>query len=198
MFVSIAVFLLSAIVVSETFFDYKKILLLRWKIFFVILIISGNIALLLQSKEKEKIDQERWSSSQWREDSRTQDISNAIKDTKQDKKQNLFDKNPSETPTGFLDMNYLRLKDLFGTNKKISEQYLTIYFNEVGKIPNFYTLEEWKETENILFNSMRESLKGYFRNRNTYEGSAKGIEAEFIKEREKYIKAKEREFNKNK
>lgn len=196
MFASIAIFLLSAIVACGIFFDYKKILPLRWKILFVILIILGNIALLLQSKDKEKIDQERWISSQWRDDLRTQDLSNAIKDTKEEEKQSLFDKYPSETATGFLDVNYLRLKDLFGTNKKFGEQYLTTYFNEVGKIPNFYTLEEWKETENILFNSMRQSLKGYFISRNTYEGHGKEAEKEFIKERGKYIKAKEREFSK--
>jgi CRISPR/Cas system-associated protein Csx1 len=198
MIVSVAVFLLSAIIASGMFFDYKKILSLRWKIFFVILIILGNIALLSQSKQKDKIDQDRWNSSQWREDLRTQDLSNAIKDTKQDEKQKPFDKNIQETPTSFLDMNYQRLKDLLGTNKKIDEQYLTIYFSEVSTIPNFYNLEEWKETENILYKSMRQSLKGYFINRNNYEGHGKTVESEFIKEREKYIKAKEREFNKNK
>lgn len=78
MFAIIAIFLLSAIITSRMSFDYKKILSLRWKILFVILIILGNIALLLQSEEKEKIDQRRWSSSQWRDDLRTQDLSNGI------------------------------------------------------------------------------------------------------------------------
>jgi len=198
MFASVAIFLLSAIVASGIFFDYKKILLLKWKILFVILIILGNIALLLQSREKEKIEQDRWNNTQWREDLRTENLGNAIKNTKEDKKLNLFEKNPSETPAGFLDMNYLRLKDLFVPNKIIGEQYLTVYFTEAGKIPSFYTLEEWKETENLMFNTMRQSLKGYFINRHTYEGHGKEVEKEFIKEREKYVKAKEREFNKNK
>jgi len=148
---------------------------LKWKIIFAILIVLGNIALLLQSRAKEKIEQDRWNNAQWREDLRTQNLGDAIKNTKEDKKQNLFDKNLSETLTGFLDTNFLRLKDLFGANKKIGEQYLTSYFNEADKIPNFYNLGEWKETENIIFNSMRQSLKGYFINRNTYEGHGKTV-----------------------
>lgn len=193
MFYAVATIVLSIIIVAEILFDYKK-QKFRWKIPLLILIVLGNIGLYLNTKEKERLDQEKWSAVQWREDVRNQNLAEALKKGPE-KKKDLFEEASRETAQRFLDFNFSRLQDLFGTERKISEQYLTDYFSEVSKIPNFYTWEEWSETENILFDNMRRSLRGYYSSRNPYSDRGQLVDAGFVKEREKYIKAKKREFD---
>lgn len=189
----------SLIGAGAMFFDYKKVLPLRYKIIFLIMILSAYVALMVQENARQKAEAERWSNAQWMEDMRNRNLTEAMRNGSEKKKKSLLEIGMPETAQSFLDHNYSRLQNLLGTNKKIGEQCLTNYFSEVSKIPNFYTWEEWKETEVLLFKNMRESLKGYFISRNPYDKDhGKAAVDEFVKEREKYVKAKEREFNKKK
>ena len=192
----VAIASLSIIVMGSFIFDYKQGRL-RWKLCLILLIVISNIVSIYYQHREKEIEQERWSNAQWREDYRSEKLSSAIRESKEGNKDNILDGGYTETASGFLDMNYSRLKDLFGTNKMIKEQYLTIYFNEIDKIPDSYNFEEWKETEEILFNRMRQQLKGYFISRGGGVHRFESIESEFIKERSKCIKAKEREFMNN-
>lgn len=184
---SIAICILSIVIATGIFFDYKKKLSIKWKIFFVVIITLGNIALLVQSKEKDKIEQHRWNNAQFNEDLRTREMSNAFRENKEEAKTSLTN-DFQETPTLFLDRNYSRLKNLLQGDKVY---YLTIYFSVVNKIPNFYNLEEWKETENILFNQLYNRLRSDYSVRKT---NFELIKKEFTNERLKYLRAKERQY----
>ncbi|MFH1422958.1 MAG: hypothetical protein ABIH42_09645 [Planctomycetota bacterium] len=188
MVVRTAIFLLSILVTSSMFFDFKKRLRLRFKIIFLIVIIIGNIALLKHSKEIERIEERRWSSTQFREDLRAQEMGKAFRYSKEKTEPGLMN-DSQETPTRFFDMNYSRIKSLFQGDK---EYYLTIYFSEVSRIPDFYNLEEWKGTESILFNHLYNQLKADYSRRGT---NFELIEKEFTNERQKCLKAKERQKN---
>ncbi len=126
---------------------------------------------------------------------RMQEIKGKLDDLKEKEKRGIF------KDTDYLNRIALELDAMnLNLDKRepiIKEQYLTIYFEEVEKIPSFYNLDEWKDTEALLFNRILQQLKGYFNARGMFSsGEMQAIEKEFNKEREKYIIAKERAFKK--
>ena len=185
------ILLLSIILAGEMFVDYKKIN--KWlKLTLILLIILGNVFSIYQQEKERREDQAVQS---WYAQANAQglgSVSQAIEDLKP--KDNPFKMEENETASMFLDRNFLRLKDVLGTDNMVGkDQYLTIYFDEASKIPSFYTLEEWKETENILYTNMIGQIDGYFASRGN-PTMAKVAEKEFSQERQKCVNAKERWF----
>lgn len=147
-----------------------------------------------QQREK-KIDEEKRAYSEMRTDYQMKEIKGKLDDLKEKEKKGLFEDIDYLNRIGW-ELDRLNL-NLEKNERIIKEQYLTIYFNEIEKIPKFYNWEEWKETENILFNRIFRHLQGYFNARGVFNsGEWKELEKEFNQQREKYIKAKEREFKK--
>ena len=185
------ILLLSIILAGEMFVDYKKIN--KWlKLTLILLIILGNVFSIYQQEKERREDQAVQS---WYAQANAQglgSVSQAIEDLKP--KDNPFKMEENETASMFLDRNFLRLKDVLGTDNMVGkDQYLTIYFDEASKIPSFYTLEEWKETENILYTNMIGQIDGYFASRGN-PTMEKVAEKEFSQERQKCVNAKERWF----
>ncbi|GEM_PF-3002883 len=147
-----------------------------------------------QNKEKKTEDIKKEYAYR-RADSQMQEIKGKLDNLNEKEKRGLF-KDIDYLNRIALELDALNL-NLEKREPIIKEQYLTIYFREVDKIPKFYNWEEWKESENILFIRMFNNLKGYFNLMGMLSsGEMKVIENEFNKEREKYLKAKERELKK--
>jgi len=153
-------------------------------------VVAVAISIAYQHIEK-RTDEEQREYSEMKRDYDAQKTHEKLDELKRKEEQGLF------KDVDYLNRIGLQLDDLnhnIRTFKNvINEQYLTVYFTEVAKIPEFYTWEEWKETEAILFNHMLQELKGHFSSRGIYQSSMReNAEKTFNSEREKYIKAKER------
>jgi len=73
--------------------------------------------------------------------------------------------------------------------------FILDYFIDVAKIPDYFNLDEWKETETMIYRRTTDSINGDFNSRGMFDsGLYKKLMEDFKKEREKLIKAKEREF----
>ena len=171
---------------------------LRLKVILAILAIVSciySISYQQTEKKKEEIKQEnRYGQSEIAANYRAQSLKEKIDESKEKEKSGLFQNSDYLNRICY----YLEQLNLIIRNKgnMAQEQFLISYFNQVDKIPTFYTWEEWKETESVIFNHMLQELEGHFSSRGTYGGGAqKALCDEFIKERGRYLKAKEREFN---
>lgn len=80
---------------------------------------------------------------------------------------------------------------------KNTREWITTYYDAVNKIPDYFTPQEWKESEKLIYESMMGEITSYFSMRGTLKSgiSAKLFET-FKRERNRLLKAKEREFNK--
>lgn len=190
----IALLILSILGISETIANKKN--KLRKRILLIIVISFATIYIFFyQETEKnndERKQKENQIYSEIRAEQRTQEISKKIEESKEKEKEGLF------TEKDYLNRIALELEKL-NLNVKgykiIEEPYITTYFIAVEKIPQFYTLEEWRETEKDFFIKMIDGLKNNFSARGMYDsGLRERAEKDFAKEREKYIKAKERTF----
>ncbi|PIQ90211.1 MAG: hypothetical protein COV71_05835 [Candidatus Omnitrophica bacterium CG11_big_fil_rev_8_21_14_0_20_41_12] len=154
---------------------------------FVALILS--IAYQHLEKKTEELDKRI---AEMRDEQRTQVISKKLDDLKEKEKKGLF------TDKDYLNRIALQLEELTinieSQSKLVRQQYLTAYFDEVAKIPAFYTWEEWKETEGILYSRILNGINGIFNLRGMFSSSERvALIDEFNKERDKYLKAKERQ-----
>ena len=78
----------------------------------------------------------------------------------------------------------------FGDGRNTSE-WVTLYYDEVEKIPSFFSLEDWKKAEKLIYTSIRDEISGYFAARNrTGPVRLKVIEV-FNEERNRVVKSKE-------
>ncbi len=190
----ITVFYLGFLGIGALFFNYTKIHFF-WKLTLFLLAVVATILTLVYQQLEKKTEQERQEHSEMITSNRMQEIKGKLDDLKEKEKRGIF------KDTDYLNRIALELDAMnLNLDKRepiIKEQYLTIYFKEVEKIPGFYNFDEWKETEALLFNRILQQLKGYFNARGMLSsGEMQAIEKEFNKEREKYIIAKEREFKK--
>ncbi len=80
----------------------------------------------------------------------------------------------------------------YADGKNIRE-WIATYYEAVEKIPNYFTYQEWKESEKLIYDSIVEEVKGGMFGT---EGSIISTIEIFKKERNKLLQAKEREFNK--
>ncbi len=157
-------------------------------------VVSIILTLTYQHIEK-KFDARDKQISEIRAEQRARDISHKLDDLKEKEKKGLF------TNGDYLNRISLQLEELNiniqSQGNLVRPQYLTSYFNELAKIPDFYTWEEWKETENVLYQHILTGINGHFNARGVYNsGMRTALIDEFNKERDKYIKAKERQFKK--
>lgn len=80
--------------------------------------------------------------------------------------------------------------------KNVREWVMT-YYDEVNKIPSYFSLNDWKESEKFIYESFIDEINGNFNSRNMYNGRLKVLET-FNKERDRLLASKEKEFNKTK
>jgi len=75
---------------------------------------------------------------------------------------------------------------------KNTREWITLYYSEVEKIPAYFGLQDWKEAEKLIYNSMVNEINGHFAARGTFDSGMRPKALETFKaERERVIKAKE-------
>jgi len=122
-------------------------------------------------------------------------ISSDIKELKEKEKKGLLtDKDYSLYITRYLESIDRTLKYSGGKNRR---EWVTTYYTEVEKIPDYFNFGEWKDAEKLIYDSMVNGINGHFNMRGTYNSGMRPKLSEiFAIERERLLKAKEREFNK--
>jgi hypothetical protein len=82
---------------------------------------------------------------------------------------------------------------------KNTHELVTAYYDEISRIPPYFTPEEWKESEKFIYNSFVDEIEGNFSSRNMYNSGIRlKVLENFNKEHTRTVIAKEREFNKAK
>ena len=150
-------------------------------------------------QEKKKTDYND-SRNQFTQDqifTRQNEISENIKDLKEkDKKGLLTDAEYGRYIAYYLENIDLSIKRFGWKNMR---EWVTVYYDEVGKIPAYFTLEEWRSGEKFIYDSFVDEINGNFSSRNMYDSGIRlKVLESFKKERERLLSAKEREFNKAK
>jgi hypothetical protein len=80
---------------------------------------------------------------------------------------------------------------------KNMREWVTAYYDEVGKIPAYFTSEEWHAGEKFIYDSFVDEINGNFSSRNMYDSGIRlKVLESFKKERDRLLSAKDREFNK--
>ena len=79
---------------------------------------------------------------------------------------------------------------------KNTREWLIVYYKAVRDIPDYFSPQEWKESEKLIYENMLQEIDGHFNMRGTFDsGMHKKLLEMFKNERDRLIKAKEREFN---
>jgi len=75
---------------------------------------------------------------------------------------------------------------------KNTREWITLYYDQVGKIPSYFSLDDWKEAEKLIYSSMVNEINGHFAARGTFDSGMRPKLIETFKtERDRVIKAKE-------
>ena len=79
-------------------------------------------------------------------------------------------------------------------DKKNSREWITLYYDEVNKIPSYFSLADWKESEKLIYSSMVNEINGQFAATGRSDNGRRPKLLEMFKaEHERVIKAKELE-----
>ncbi len=117
-------------------------------------------------------------------------ISQDIKKLKEKEKKGLL----SESDYSLYIARYLESIDqtLKFRDGKNTREWVTTYYDEVSKIPSYFSIEDWKEAEKLIYDSMVNEINGHFAARGTFNSGMRPKAVETFKtERERVIKAKE-------
>ena len=122
------------------------------------------------------------------------DISKKLEEMKEkDSKGLLTDVDYDRYIALYLENINLTLKQLDHNNLR---EWIGIYFDNVDKIPIYYTYEEWKESEKFVYSSILNEIIGSFANRNIRGGRRDKVIQDFKDARNRLLTAKDREFKK--
>ena len=117
-------------------------------------------------------------------------ISQDIKELKEKEKKGLL----SESDYSLYIARYLESIDqtLKFRDGKNTREWVTTYYDEVSKIPSYFSIADWKEAEKLIYDSMVNEINGHFAARGTFDsGMRPKALGTFKTERERVIKAKE-------
>jgi len=147
-------------------------------------------------KEKEKSDARDQSDDFYKSQSsrREQEALRALDEMKEKEKKGLLtDADYGRYIALYLENINLTLKNI---NSKNTRERVEFYYEAVDKIPVYFSPDEWRESETFIYNSMIEEINGHFASRNIRGGIRDKVLKTFKEERERLLKAKEREFTK--
>ena len=168
-----------------------------WRILFFLLVVS---CLAFQTyfgySEKKAADLSERRNGLFQDQSlyRQSEISQDIKELKEkDKKGLLTDVDYDRYIALYLENISLTLKQLDRNNLR---EWTGIYFDNVDKIPKYYTYEEWKESEKFIYSSILNEIIGSFASRNIQGGGRDKVIQDFKDARNRLLTAKDREFKK--
>jgi len=147
-------------------------------------------------KEKRSSDYKKYRDDLYQNDMLTgqSEISDGMKELKEKSKKGVL----TEAEYGLYISNYLESIDLSlkRLGWKHNRERIIDYYEEIAKIPDYFTFQEWSAAEAFIYNSMMDEINNNFSARNMYDSSARTKVLEsFERERGRLITAKEREFS---
>lgn len=165
------------------------------KIFFIIIIVG---CLLYQGwygyEKKKDADDKDFEDDLYKEGTNRslkgiEEITNELKD--KEKKGTLTDADYNLYIAHYLENIDVTLREF---NRKSTREWITAYYEEVNKIPGYFTFQEWKEVEKLLYSSILTEISNKrFSNK---EKRQKALEM-FEVQRNRLLQAKERAFEKS-
>lgn len=198
-FYYISLFIVGIVTALVSFVPEKKFKRNYKKLSFIIILICLGFQSWYGLQEKKKSDNKNFRDELTQEQlSRKQtDISKNIEELKEkDKKGILTDAEYGRYIAYHLENINLTLERSKWNNMR---EWVTTYYDEVGKIPSYFTPEEWKEAEKFIYNAFIEEINGNFSSRNIYDSGIRlKVLDMFAKEHNRLLTAKDREFNKTK
>ena len=123
------------------------------------------------------------------------ELSDDMKELKEKSKKGIL----TEAEYGLYISNYLESIDLSlkRLGWKHTRERIIDYYEEIAKIPDYFTFQEWGAAESFIYNSIMDEINNNFSARNMYDSGVRTRALEsFKRERERLITAKERDFNK--
>jgi len=193
----ISLALVGIITFAVSFIPEKKFKKIYKKLTFWVVVVFLFFQGWYGYQEKKKNDY-RDSHNQFTQDqlsARQNEISENIKDLKEkDKKGLLTDAEYGRYIAYYLENIDLSIKRFGWKNMR---EWVTAYYDEVGKIPAYFTSEEWHAGEKFIYDSFVDEINGNFSSRNMYDSGIRlKVLESFKKERDRLLSAKDREFNK--
>lgn len=179
------------------YFD-QSTLTLNFKIvtsIFVGVAVVITIAKQVLDKKKERELQEEEVFDRQEIKSGVNSLSNQQRIEETEKRENL------KTTKDYLRYGMMQVDDInhnlriIARNSSIYHNFILLYFEQVEKIPCFFSQNEWEDTELEIYDSMVNRINEYFNLAGMFESSARKKQLEILKkEREKLLTAKRREF----
>jgi len=84
---------------------------------------------------------------------------------------------------------------IISLNSSVYLNFVSLYFEQVEKIPQFYDQNEWAQSESEIYHSLEKKIKNHYESRGlTKSGFPKEKLALIKKERDRLLTAKRREF----
>jgi len=176
----------------------QSILTLKFKIVTSILLGISVIILIVKQvldKKKEEQKQEEEYFDRQEIKSGVNSLSNQQRIEETEKREKL------KTTEDYLRYGIMQLDEInhhLGTVARNSSVYLnfvSLYFEQVEKIPQFYDQNEWMESESKIYLSLEKKIKNHYESRGLSASGLPGEQLELLKkEREKLLTAKRREF----
>jgi len=177
-------------------FGFLSFLLFREEVPKIIIYISYGIAIV----SVVSLGWERMESRKDNEISRyiarieRQDISRGVSELKDLQKKESTGKITANDYLHYIVSELQGIRIKMGRMKNINEEIID-YFQKIKNIPEFYNKEEWLESENDIFKRLIAQVKENLAARGlARSGSMDKYLGVLKKEREKYLKAKERTF----
>ena len=84
---------------------------------------------------------------------------------------------------------------IISLNSSVYLNFVSLYFEQVEKIPQFYDQNEWAQSESEIYHSLEKKIKNHYESRGLSTSGLPKEQLELLKkEREKLLTAKRREF----
>lgn len=188
-FISVAIVALISAAIS--FVPSKKMTKAVKLVLFIIIVSCSLFQGWYGWQEKRLSDHKAFKDAVYQDESLRGQVSIArdIQDLKDKEKKGLL----SDSDYSLYIARYLESIDRtlkFHDGKNIRE-WIVLYYDEVDKIPSYFSLDDWKESEKVIHDSLVNEINGHFVARGTFDGGTRPKVLEiFQRERDKVLKAR--------
>lgn len=189
----IAAFYLGILGILALFLELNK-LNWFWKLALGLFAIVAIVLTIAYRHIEKKIDDWQRQNSEMRAEHQAQVINQKLDALKEKEKKGLLeDSDYSLYIVRYLESIDHTLKFKGGKNTR---EWVATYYKAIQDIPTNFNQQEWRDAEKLIYENMLEEIDGHFNIRGTFNsGMHKKLLEIFKNERDRLIKAKEREFN---
>ena len=176
----------------------QSILTLKFKIVTSIMLgISVAILIIKQILDKKKEEQK-----QEEEYFDRQEIKSGVNSLNSKQRiQEIEKREKLKTTEDYLRYGMMQIDDInhnlkiISLNSSVYLNFVSLYFEQVEKIPQFFDQKEWAQSESEIYHSLEKKIKNHYESRGLTESGFPKEQLELLKkERDRLLVAKRREF----